>query len=98
MWARVATFEGGDTERLRAMNEERMEAGEMNAPDGMRRALLLATGDGNNRLFITFFDDEDAIKAAEARFETMGDEIPEDVRGRRTSVQSYEVVFEGNTS
>ena len=26
----------------------------------------------------------------------MGDEIPEDVRGRRTSVEVYEVVFEGD--
>jgi hypothetical protein len=94
MWARMASFEGGDTERLTKMNEERMQSGEMNLPEGMRRALLLASSDGNKRVFITFFDDEDAIKAAEARFESMGDEIPEDVRGRRTSVESYEIVFD----
>jgi len=96
MWARVASFEGGDTERLREMNEERMEAGEMGAPEGMRKALLLATPDGSRRLFVTFFDDQEAIAAAEARFESMGDEIPEEIRGRRTGVDVYEVLFEGS--
>jgi hypothetical protein len=35
------------------------------------------------------------IDAATARFEAMGDEIPEEIRGRRTSVEVYEVVFDG---
>jgi hypothetical protein len=96
MWARVASFDGGDTERLRAINEERIESGEMNAPEGMRKALLLATPDGSRRLFVTFFDSREAIAAAEPRFESMGDEIPEDVRGRRTGVDVYEVLFEGS--
>ena len=49
-----------------------------------------ATG---RRLFVTFFDSREAIDAAEQRFEAMGDEIPEDIRGRRTSVDTYEVVW-----
>jgi hypothetical protein len=93
MFARVATFEGGDVERLRQLNEERMASGEMNRPPGVKRALLLQ-GD-ERRLFVTFFDSREAIEAAEERFESMGNEIPEDIRGRRLSIEVYEVLFEG---
>ena len=33
---------------------------------------------------------------AEARFEEMGDEIPESARGKRVGVETYEVVWEGS--
>ena len=96
MYARIAAFEGGDNDRLQQMNEERMRLGQMQPPDGMKRAMVLADRDGNRRLFISFFDSREQIDAAQQRFEQMGDEIPEDVRGRRTSVDVYEVVFEDN--
>ena len=92
MYARIATFEGGDTERLRQMNEERMSSGEMNAPAGLKRVLLLSAAESNKRLFVAFFDSREEIEAAKERFESMGDEIPEDVRGRRTSIEVFEVV------
>jgi hypothetical protein len=91
MWARVATFEGGNQEELQRMNDERMSSGDMNPPQGMKRVILLADADKNRRLFIAFFDSRDDMTAAEQRFESMGDEVPEDVRGRRTSVDYYEV-------
>jgi hypothetical protein len=94
MFARVASFEGGDTERLRELNRERMEGGTMGLPEGIRRAMVLNDEAGGRRLFITFFDSPEAVAAAEERFSSMGDEIPEDVRGRRTSVDVYEVVFD----
>jgi hypothetical protein len=93
MFARVATFEGGDSERLRQINQERMSSGTMSPPEGLKRALVLESA--GRRLFIAFFDSREAIEAAEQRFEQMGDEIPEDVRGRRVSVDVYEVAFEG---
>ncbi len=92
MHARIATFEGGDVERLREMNEERMASGTMDLPEGLQRAMVLQ-GE-NRRLFITFFDSREALGAAEKRFEEMGNEIPEEIRGRRVSVDTYEVVFE----
>jgi len=92
MWVRVATFEGGDTEKLKQLNEERMSSGEMTPPDGMNGVLLLADNDANKRKFLAFFDSKDAIDAAEAGFDKMGDTIPEDIRGKRTSVHHYEVV------
>jgi hypothetical protein len=94
MFARVASFEGGDMERLRELNEEQIESGTLELPPGIRRAMVLAGGDGGGRLFVTFFDSREAIEAAEQRFESMGGEIPEDVRGRRTSVDVYELIWE----
>jgi hypothetical protein len=93
MVARVATFEGGSNEELRRLNEERIGSGTMGFPEGMRRALVLGDGDAG-RMLISFFDDRDAVAAAEERFEAMGDEFPEEVRGRRTSVRVYDVLFE----
>jgi hypothetical protein len=43
---------------------------------------------------ISFFDSEETAAAAEARFEQMGDEIPESIRGKRVSLESFEVVFD----
>ena len=97
MWVRVATFEGGDTEKLKQMNQERMSSGEMTPPEGMNGILLLADTDANKRKFLAFFDSRDTIDAAEAGFDQMGDTIPEDIRGKRTSVHHYEVVvFDGD--
>jgi hypothetical protein len=93
MFARVASFTGGDAERLRELNEERMNAGTMELPEGLKSAMVLQDSANDRRLFITFFDSQEAIAASEQRFEAMGDEIPEDIRGRRTSVDTYEVVW-----
>ncbi len=91
MFARIATFEGGNADELRRMGEERMADGESGMPEGVSRAMMLQ---GDRRLFVTFFDSREAMQAAEQRFEEMGDEIPEDVRGRRVSVDTYEVVMD----
>jgi hypothetical protein len=93
MFARVASFEGGDVDRLREINEERMRAGTMNPPAGARSAMVLQDSENQRRLFITMFDSREEIAAAEQRFGAMGDEIPEEIRGRRTSVDVYEVVW-----
>jgi len=92
MWARIASFTGGDDERLEQMREERRQSGSM-MPDGVRRVMMLSNHEGQ-RLFVTFFDSREELDAAAQRFESMGDEIPEEVRGRRTAVDAYEVVFD----
>jgi hypothetical protein len=88
--ARVATFEGGDDAKMR----EAMKAneGDMQMPAGMTNSLLLTQGGGKRRQFIAVFDSQESLDAAAPMFEQMGDEISEDARGRRTSVEVYEVV------
>jgi hypothetical protein len=91
VYARVATFEGGDLEQIRQMNEERrQQSGWM--PDGVKRVLVLNEPSSNKRHFITFFESREALDAAGQQFEQMGDDIPEDVRGRRVGVDIYEVL------
>ena len=94
MYARVASFEGGDLEKIRQRAEEARAGGAMNLPEGIKRTLVLADREANRRQFITFFESREAVDAAEQQFEAMGNEIPEEIRGRRTSVDVYEVVFD----
>jgi hypothetical protein len=89
MWARVAAFEGTDVERMRA--EQTRPPDRM--PEGLRGAFGLADAATGRQLFITLFDTREAIDAAEPIFEQMGDEIPEEVRGRRVSKDYYEVML-----
>ena len=56
--------------------------------------MVLQDHASGRRLFVTFFDSREAVDAAQQRFEAMGDEIPEEIRGRRTSVDVYEVVWQ----
>jgi hypothetical protein len=97
MWVRVATFEGVDKEKIDQLTKERMSSGEMTPPEGMNSILVLDDNDAKKRKFLAFFDSKEAIEAAEKGFEQMGDTIPEEIRGKRTSVHHYEVVVqEGN--
>ena len=99
MWVRVATFEGGDTERLDKLMDERMSSGEMPPPDGMSSVLILDDKGAGKRKFLAFFDSREALEAAEAGFDQQGDTIPEEIRGRRTSVHYYDVViYEGDVA
>jgi len=90
MYARIASFEGGDMERMREMNES---SGEMDMPAGMKGGMVLGDKGTGRSMFVAYFDSAEQIDAAKEKFEQMGDEIPEDVRGRRTSVDVYEVVW-----
>src|SRR6476660_5458611 len=92
MWVRVATFEGGDTQKLDKLMGERMSSGEMPPPEGMSSVLILDDKDAKKRKFLAFFE-SDALEAAEAGFDQQGDTIPEEIRGKRTSVHYYEVVI-----
>jgi hypothetical protein len=93
MWVRVATFEGGDTQKLDKLMDERMSSGEMPPPEGMSSVLILDDKDAKKRKFLAFFESRDGLEAAEAGFDQQGDTIPEEIRGKRTSVHYYEVVI-----
>ena len=89
MFVRAVTFEGGDTERVNQMTQELRASGEMTLPEGISRVLVL-DGEGR-RLVLFFFESREQIEAAQSQFEAMGDKIPEEARGRRVSVDVYEV-------
>ena len=92
MYARVASFEGGDSKRMMELAEESQASGSMSLPEGTRRYAVFNDEQGGRRLFITLFDTREAAEAAEAQFDAMGDEVPEDIRGKRTGVVLYEIV------
>jgi hypothetical protein len=97
MWVRVATFEGADREKIDKLMAEQMSSGEMVPPDGMTSALILDEEGARKRKFFAFFDSREAVEAAEAGFDRQGDTIPEEVRGKRTSVHYYEVlIYDGD--
>ena len=97
MWVRVATFEGGNTDELDRLMNERMSSGEMTPPEGMSSVLILDDKDARKHKFLAFFDSRDSLEAAEAGFDQQGDTIPEEIRGTRTSVHYYDVViYDGN--
>ena len=93
MIARVASFEGGDADEMRRINNEVLVERSGLLPSGLLRVMVLMRDDTHWSV-VSFFEDEESARAAEARFEEMGDEIPEHVRGKRVSLESYEVAFD----
>jgi hypothetical protein len=62
-------------------------------PSGLVRVIVLMRDDTHWSV-VSFFDDEESARASEVRFEELGNEIPERVRGKRVSLESYEVAFD----
>ena len=97
MIARIATFEGGNAEEMRRLNNEMLvERASTALPPGVQRVMVLMKDEASWSV-ISFFENEEAATAAEQRFAEMGDEIPESVRGKRMSVESFEVAFDVET-
>ena len=93
MIARIASFEGGDAEEMGRINNELLVERSASLPSGLLRVMVLMRDDTRWSV-ISFFEDEKSAKAAEARFEEMGNEIPERARGKRVSLETYEVAFD----
>ena len=94
MYARVAAFEQPDVSIVDDLIDtvrERSQSARTELPDA-QAFLMLVDRENARSLGITFFENEEAIRQAEPAFERMGDEIPEETRGRRISVDVYEVV------
>ena len=96
MIARIATFEGGDADEMYRINNEMLVKRSAELPPGVRRVMVLRK-DESRWSVISFFDSEEDAAAAEQRFEELGDEIPESARGRRVSLETYEVAFDVET-
>jgi hypothetical protein len=95
MYARVASFENRDpslADQLIGQIRAGSDRARQEMPDA-RGALMLVDREKNTSLGIVFFDSKEAIEKASPAFEKMGEEYPEELRGRRKSVDVYEVVL-----
>ena len=96
MYARVASFEGRDTSLTDQLIQRVRDQGPSAVPDA-KGFLGLFDRERGTALGITFFDSEDAIRNSEQAFEDMARNFPEEMRGRRTSVDAHEVmIFDGD--
>ena len=103
MHARVAAFENRNTSRIdelvQRIRDRQSDGSEI--PDALGMYMLVDRAAGA-MLSISLFESEDAIRAAEPIFERMGEEVPEELRGKRVSVDLFEVpiheVTEGATA
>lgn len=94
MHARIAAFESGDISRydelVQRVRERQSAGGEI--PDALGMYMLVDRAAGK-ALGVSIFESEDAIRAAEPVFNRIGDEIPEELRGKRVSVDTFEVAL-----
>jgi heme-degrading monooxygenase HmoA len=92
MYARVASFEGRDPSLTDELVERVRQHGPSTVPEA-RGFLGLFDRDRGTSLGITFFDSEQAIRDSEQAFEEMAEHFPAEMRGRRASVETYEVTI-----
>jgi heme-degrading monooxygenase HmoA len=96
MYARVASFEGRDSSLTDQLIQRVRDQGPSSVPDAKGFLGLFDRKRGTS-LGITFFDSEEAIRNSEQAFEDMAQHFPSEMRGRRTSVDTYEVtIFDGD--
>ena len=96
MYARVARFEERDASLTDELIERVRDQGPSSVPDA-KGFLGLFDRERGTSLGITFFDSEEAIRNSEQAFEDMAQHFPAEMRGRRTSVDVYEVtIFDGD--
>lgn len=96
MHARVARFEGRDPSLTDELIQRVRDVGPASVPEA-KGFLGLFDRERGTALGVTFFDSEEAIRDSEQAFEDMARSFPEEMRGRRTSVDVVEVmIFDGD--
>jgi hypothetical protein len=94
MYARVAAFEGRDMsladELTAKVRDDVQREGSIPGANGF---LMLVDRERGTALGITMFATEQELRDAEPAFEEMASNIPEEMRGRRVSVEVYEVLM-----
>jgi heme-degrading monooxygenase HmoA len=96
VYARVASFEGRDSSLTDELISRVRDQGPSSVPDA-KGFLGLFDRERGTSLGITFFDSEEAIRNSEQAFEDMAQHFPAEMRGRRKSVDVYEVtIFDGD--
>jgi hypothetical protein len=92
MFARVATFEGGDPGKIDEMAEQMR--GESGPPEGVPATgfLFLADRSSGKTLGIALFETEADLKTGSEALDAMSPPVDGSI-GRRVSVETYEVPF-----
>jgi hypothetical protein len=95
MYARVATFEGGDGARAAAQISARNEA-EGGPPPGLpaKKLLILNDSEGRKSLAVTFFETEEDYRQGDETLNSMSPPSGDDSMGQRAAVEKFEVVLE----
>jgi hypothetical protein len=94
VYARVAKWEGGEADGLRASAEDMAQRAPEGPPDGVpaKGFLMLVDPDSGRSLAIGFFETEEDLRKGD---ETLNGMSPErDDVGKRTSVENYEVAVD----
>ncbi len=91
MHARVARWEGGAPEAVRAFAERVNADADSGPPEGIpaKGLLLLVDPDGGRSMAITLYETEADMRQADATFNQMSP--GDDAVGRRAAVEFYEV-------
>lgn len=94
MYARIAAFEGRDKSLAdELIGKVREGASREDIIPGAQGFLMLVDRELGTALGITLFATEKDLKDAEPAFEEMAKTIPEKMRGRRISRETYEVLL-----
>ena len=98
MYARVATFEGGDGSKAAAEIKARNEA-EGGPPAGLpaKKLLILSDAEGGKSLAITFFETEADYRQGDETLNSMSPPSGDNDMGQRGAVEKFEVVLELET-
>jgi hypothetical protein len=95
MYARVATFKGGDGAKAATEISARNEA-EGGPPPGLpaRKLLILNDAEGKKALAIAFFESEEDYREGDDTLNSMSPPSGENSMGERAGVEKFEVVLE----
>ena len=93
MYARVATFKGGDGAKAAAEISARNEGG---PPPGLpaKKLLILNDAEGQKALAIAFFESEEDYRQGDETLNSMSPPSGDGSMGERAGVEKFEVVLE----
>lgn len=92
MHARVATFEGGETDKVNEMVAEISQRAESGPPEGVPAVgfLMLHSPEQGRLISISLFETDEDLKQGDSTLNSMDPPVPGGM-GRRSSVDFYEV-------
>jgi hypothetical protein len=93
MYARVAKWDGGESDAVRRSAEQIRAEASSGPPEGVpaKGIVMLVDPDNGRTLVISLFETEEDLRKGNATFDTMS---PGEDIGTRAAVEAYEVVID----